>query len=101
MNLDEDVELDRILARADFTEEGEADDEQGLSQELVGAVMTPSVHASNTQEMAFRDGRVGVTQTGRRGLMPTSLPISFSHEDRITFDRDSFEGSRTVSFGLK
>ena len=36
MNLDE--ELDRILARADFTEVGQADNEPRLSSELVGAV---------------------------------------------------------------
>ena len=36
MNLDE--ELDRILARADFTEVGQADDEPRLPLELVGAV---------------------------------------------------------------
>ena len=47
MNLDEDVELDRILAGTDFTEGGEANDEPGLSLELelVGVVVTPTVDA--------------------------------------------------------
>ena len=35
MNLHEDVELDRILAGADFTEGGKADEEPGLSLELM------------------------------------------------------------------
>ena len=51
MNLDE--KLDCILARVDFTEGGEANDEPALSPELVGAVMTPTVDASSTQEMAL------------------------------------------------
>ena len=38
MNLDEDEELDRILAGADFTEGGVAEDEPRISPELVGAV---------------------------------------------------------------
>ena len=38
MSLDEDVELDRILASADFTEDCAANNEPGLSPELVGAV---------------------------------------------------------------
>ena len=53
MNLDKDVELDRTLAGADFTVDGEADDEPGLSLELVGAVVTPIVDALSTQEMAL------------------------------------------------
>ena len=43
MNLDEDVELDCILAGADFTEGGKADDEPGLTPELVGAVVLPQL----------------------------------------------------------
>ena len=38
MHLDEDAELDRILASEDFTEDGAANDDPGLSPELVGAV---------------------------------------------------------------
>ena len=45
MNLDEDAELERILAGADFTEDGEANDESGISPELVGADTTPTHYA--------------------------------------------------------
>ena len=45
LQLDKDVELDQILAGADFTEDGEADQEPGLSPEIVGAVATPTVGA--------------------------------------------------------
>ena len=41
MNPNEDEKLDRILAGADFTEDGMADDEPRLSPELVGAVELP------------------------------------------------------------
>ena len=61
MNLDEDVELDRILVGADFTEGGGADKEPGLSLELVGAVETHTVDAGSAQGMAPREGREGVT----------------------------------------
>ena len=64
MNLEEDVELDRILAGANFTEDGTADDKPGLSPELVGAVITPTPDAVSTQEMALREGRVEVKQNG-------------------------------------
>ena len=61
MNPNEDEELDRILAGADFIE---TDDEPRLSPELVGAVVTPTADASSTQEMALREGRGGETQPG-------------------------------------
>ena len=67
MNLDEDVELDRILAGADFTEGGEADQEPGLSPELIGAVATPTVDGT-------REGRQRVTQTGE-GLCQGPSPF--------------------------
>ena len=38
MNLDEDADLDRILASVDFTKDGAANNEPGLSLELVGGV---------------------------------------------------------------
>ena len=63
MNLVEDKELDRILTGADFTEGDEADDELGLSPELVGAVVTPRVDASSTQVMALHEWRIGVMQS--------------------------------------
>ena len=75
MNLDEDVELDRILAGADFTEGGEANQEPGLSPELVGAVATPTVDAVIAQGMAPREGRQGVMQTGG-GLCQGPFPFS-------------------------
>ena len=58
------MELDCILAGADFTESGEADDEPGLSLELVGVVVTPTVDTGSAQGMTPREGREGVTQTG-------------------------------------
>ena len=54
MNLDEDVELDRILAGKDFAEGDEADQEPGLSPELAGVVTTPTVDAASAQGMATR-----------------------------------------------
>ena len=77
MNPDKDAELDCILARANFTEGGEVDDEPGLSPELVGAVTTPTVDAVRAQGMAPREGREGVTQTGQGLCQGPSL--SFSH----------------------
>ena len=70
MNLDEDTELDHILAGVDFTEGGEADDEPGVSPELVGAVVTPTVDTGSAQGMAPHEGR--------EGLMPGALPIFLS-----------------------
>ena len=64
MNLEEDGELDRILAGADFTEDGAANDEPGLSPELVRVVVTPTLDAVSTQEMALRERRVEATQNG-------------------------------------
>ena len=61
MNPNEDEELDRILAEADFTE---TDDEPSLSPELVGAVATPTADALSTKEMSLGEGRVGETQPG-------------------------------------
>ena len=40
----------------DFNDGGEADDEPGLSLELIGAVVTPTVDARSAQEMAPREG---------------------------------------------
>ena len=57
MNLNEDVELDWILAGADFTEVGEADHKPGHSPELVGAVATSTVDAVSAQGIASREGR--------------------------------------------
>ena len=76
MNLEEDTELDRILAGVDFTEDGAANDQPGLSLELVGAVKTPTLDAAITHEMALRDGRVGVTQNGEGLCQGPSLSIS-------------------------
>ena len=59
MNLDDDVELDFILAGADFTAGCEVD-EPGLSPELVGAVVIPTVDAGSAQGMAPHGGREGV-----------------------------------------
>ena len=64
MNPNEDKELDRILAGADFTE---TDDEPRLSPELVGAVVTPTADVSSTQEMALPERRGGETQPGEKG----------------------------------
>ena len=61
MNPKEDEELDRILAGADFTE---TNDEPRLSPERVGAVLTPTADALSTKEMALREGRLGVAQSG-------------------------------------
>ena len=52
MNLEEEAELDRILAGADCVTSGEADEEPGPSPELLGAVETPTVDAVSTQGMA-------------------------------------------------
>ena len=41
-NLEEEAELDRILAGADYVEGGKADEEPGPSPELLGAVETPT-----------------------------------------------------------
>ena len=46
MNLDEDAELDRMLADVDLTEDGAANDELGLSKELIEALVTPTLDAS-------------------------------------------------------
>ena len=73
MNLDEDAELDRILAGADFTEDGAANDESGISPELVGAVPTPTHDAQCTQEMALRKGRIEDTQNGEGSCQGPSL----------------------------
>ena len=51
------MELDCILARADFTEGGEADDEPGLSLELIGVVVTPTVDSGSAQ--GWHSARVG------------------------------------------
>ena len=64
MNVDVDVELDRILGGADFTEGGEADQEPGLSPELVAAVATHTVDAVSAQGIATRQGREGITLKG-------------------------------------
>ena len=77
MNLDEDAELDRILAGADFTEGGAANEESENSPELVGAVPTPTQAAQCTQEMALREGRVGDKQLGEgscQGPSPSFSP---------------------------
>ena len=76
MNLDEDMELDCILAGVDFTEGGEVDDEPGLSLELVGVVVTPTVDAGSAQGMASREGREAVTQTGEGSCQGPSLSFS-------------------------
>ena len=76
MNLDEDSELDRILAGADFTPDGMANNEPGISPELVGAVTTPTLDAYSTQEMALRAGRVGDTQLGEGSCQGPSLSFS-------------------------
>ena len=76
MNLNVDVELDRILVEADFTEGGEADDEPGLSPELVGAVVTPTVDAGSAQEMVTHERREGVMQTGKGSCQGPSLSFS-------------------------
>ena len=73
MTLNEDEELDRILAGADFTE---TDNEPRLSPELVGAVVTPTDDAINTQEMARREGRVRETQQGEGSCQGPSLSFS-------------------------
>ena len=97
MNLDEDVELDRILAGADFTEGGEADQEPGLSPELVGAVATPTVDTVSAQGMAPHKGREGVTQTGE-GLCQGPFP-SFSQPIIIIFALFNFsENSKVMKF---
>ena len=59
MNPNEKVELDRILAKADFTEGGEADEKPGLLPELVEAVATPTVDVVSIQEMAPHEEREG------------------------------------------
>ena len=69
MNLDEGMELDRILA--------EADDEPGLSPEIVGAVVTPTVDAGSAQGIAPRGGE-GRGNADWGGLMPGALPIFLS-----------------------
>ena len=78
MNLEDDTELDRIPAGADFTEDGAADDEPGLLPELVGAVtcITPTLDAVSTQEKALREGRVEVTQNGKVLCQGPSLSFS-------------------------
>ena len=87
MNLDEDAELDRILAGADFTEDGAANDESGISPELVGAVPTPTHDASSTQEMAFREGRGGDhTRLGEDSCQGPSLSFSPTCKPRPGFN---------------
>ena len=73
MTLNEDEELDRILAGADFTE---TDNKPRLSLELVGAVVTPTADAISTQEMALREGRVRETQLGEGSCQGPSLSFS-------------------------
>ena len=75
MNLDDNVELDRILAGAEFTEGGESDQESAFSPELVGSFATPTVDAVIAQGTAPREGRQGVTQTGE-GLLQGPFPFS-------------------------
>ena len=79
MNLDEDAELDRILAGADFIEDDAANVESEISPELVGAVSTPTQDAQGTQEMALREGRVEDTQKGEGPCQGSSL--SFPHDE--------------------
>ena len=62
MNPNEDEELDRILAGADFIE---TDDEPRLLPELVGVVVTPTGDVSSTQEKVLREGRVRETHAAR------------------------------------
>ena len=76
MNPDEDTELDRILAGADYIDGGQADEEPGPSPELLGAVKTPTVDAVNAQGIAPRDGREGVTQSGKGSCQGPSLCFS-------------------------
>ena len=76
MNLDEDVELDRILSGAEFTEGYEADNEPGLSPEIVGAVVTPTVDAGSAQRMAPSEWRELVTKTGEGSCQGPSLSFS-------------------------
>ena len=55
---------------------GESNDEPGLSPELVGAVITPTLDAVSTQEMALREGRVEATQNGEGLCQGPSLSFS-------------------------
>ena len=95
MNLDEDAELDCILAGVNFIEDVEANEESGISPELVRAVLTPTHDASCIQEMALREGRVGDTQLGEGSCQESSL--SFSPLDLVTsaikarFDQPGYE----------
>ena len=73
MNPNEDEELDRILAGADFTV---ADNEPRLSLVLVATVVTSTADALSTQEMALCEGRVGVTQSGEGSCQGPSLSFS-------------------------
>ena len=70
------MELDRILVEADFTESGEADDKPGLSPELLGAVVTPTVDTGSTQEMAPHERRERVMQTEEGSCQGPSLSFS-------------------------
>ena len=87
MNLDEDADLDRILAGADCTEDGAGNNESGISPELVGAVPTPTHDASSTQEMALREGRVGDhTQLGEGSCQGPFLSFSPTCKPRPGFN---------------
>ena len=54
INPNKNVELDRILAGADFIEGDKADGKRELSPELVGAVMTTTVDAASVVCMSFQ-----------------------------------------------
>ena len=83
MNFDEDMELDRILVEANFTEGGEVDNEPGLLPKLVGAVVTPTVDAGSTQEMAPHERRERVMQTEEGSCQGPSLSFSPGRSARL------------------
>ena len=64
MNLEEEVEFDCILARANYIEGGEADEERGSSPELPGAVDSPTLDAVSAQGMTPHKGSERELQTG-------------------------------------
>ena len=54
INPNKNVELDRILAGADFIKGDKADGKRGLSPELVGAVVTTTVDAASIVCTSFQ-----------------------------------------------
>ena len=52
MNFNEDEEINRILAGADFIDTEEAEGEPRPTPELIGAIESPTIDAISTEGMA-------------------------------------------------